>query len=187
MKPLFSLFWQICLFRRGPQDVPYAPGLLALLVILVLVLDAASIPLLSAFAIPSDDPRAPEPPSPLVQLAAQVLMLGGWLLAIRIILQFKRLNGRFVQTATAALGTDLITSLPQLLFYVVVVANPVQSPLVGLSQLALLILYIWDMLIKGQIYSQAMNISRIQGNLLSLALWFGLYALSTALLLPSPD
>ena len=187
MKALFSLFWQICLLRRGPQDVPYAVPLLVMLVLGVAGLDFASIPLLEAFAIPQTDPTAPAPPSPMIQMAAQLLMLGGWLLAVRLLLRFKRLQGRYVQTMSAALGTDLITSLPQMFFYVVVVSSPADSSLVGFAQVALLVLYIWDMLIKGHIYSQALNIGRVQGNLLSVALWVGLYALSVSLLLPSSN
>ena len=183
MKPLFALFWQICRFRRGPDDVPYAPALAGLLVAAVAGLVAASIVVLNSLALP---PPADVPVvSPSTQLLVQWLALAAWLVAIFMLLRFKNLTARYTQTLIAALGTDLITFVPQFAGFAILAANPAESVLAGLGQVIVLFVYIWDMLIKGHIYSRALDISRLQGNLLSLALSYGIFAVS-ALLIPLP-
>lgn len=183
MKPLLALFWQICRFRRGPQDVPFSPPLAGLLVVAVAGALGLSVLLLNALA--------PEPPAdrvalpPTQQLLVQWLALGAWMVVIYLLLRFKNLGARYVQTLIAALGTDLILVLPQLAAFVLMAPGSPESVLAGIGQFAILFVYIWDMLIKGHIYAQALNIGRLQGNLLSLALSYGIYALSTYLI-PMP-
>ena len=183
MKPLFALFWQICRFRRGPEDVPFAPALAGLLVVAVAALVGASVVVLGSLAPspPSDTPVVP----PATQLLVQWLALAAWLAAIFILLRFKNLTARYAQTLIAALGTDLIMFVPQFAGFALLAANPPESAIAGVGQVTVLFIYIWDMLIKGHIYSRALNISRLQGNLLSLALSYGIFAIS-ALLIPLP-
>src|SRR5690606_14600130 len=52
VKPLFALFWQICRFRRGPEDVPFAPALMAILLLAVAGLGSLSIVILSGVEQP---------------------------------------------------------------------------------------------------------------------------------------
>ena len=66
-----------------------------------------------------------------------------------------------------------------------VLTDPRDRAVAGVGQVLVLFIYLWDMLIKGHIYSRALNISRLQGNLLSLALSYGIFAIS-ALLIPLP-
>lgn len=178
LKPLFALFWQICRFQRGPEDVPYAPALAGLLVVVVAGLSGLSVLILNSVAPPAAD--APQI-SDTVQLLVQWLALGAWLAIIFLLLRFKNMTARFTQTVIAALGTDIIMTAPQLIGFVILASSPPESALAALGQFSVLVVYIWDMLIKGHIYSRAMNISRLQGNLLSLALSYGVFAISVAL------
>jgi len=180
LKPLFALFWQICRFRSGPADVPYAPALLGLMLVLVLTLGLSSIPLLSAY----DDPTKAVPPAQ--QVISMLFSVSAWMAILYGLLRFMNQGARYVQTMTAALGTDLIFGLPQVALYWLLLTAPEGSSVGLLAQTVLLVVYIWDMLVKGAIYSQALNIGRLQGNLLSLALSFGLFMLSTLLFLPPP-
>lgn len=180
LKPLFTLFWQICRFRSGPEDVPYAPALLGLMLVLVLTLGLSSIPLLSAY----DDPAKAVPAAQ--QVIALLFSVSSWMVILYALLRFMNHGARYVQTMTAALGTDLIFGVPQVVLYWLLLSSPAQSALAMLAQSVLLAVYIWDMLVKGAIYSRALGIGRLQGNLLSLALSFGLFMLSSLLFLPPP-
>ena len=42
MKALLQLFWQILRFKRGPEDVPYAPNLLWLLIVVNLTISISA-------------------------------------------------------------------------------------------------------------------------------------------------
>lgn len=181
LKPLFALFWQICIFRRGPHDVPYAPALTGLLLVLVAGLGALSIWLLAGVDSPRPDDK---PVAPFTQMLVQWLALAIWLGLVFVLLRFKGLGNRYLQTITAALGTDIIMALPQFASFTILATQAPESTLAAIGQFTLLFAYVWDMLIKGHIYAGALNISRLQGNLLSLALSFGLFALSAALIAP---
>lgn len=183
MKPLFALFWQICRFRRGPEDVPYAPALAALLVVAVAGLVGGSVLVLNGLAPPPGE-DAPALSTPM-QLLVQWVALVAWMLVIFLLLRFKNLSARYSQTLIAALGTDLVMFLPQFFGFAILAMSPSTSGVAGIGQFTVLFIYIWDMLIKGHIYSRALNISRLQGNLLSLALSYGIFALSAALI-PRP-
>lgn len=183
LKPLFTLFWQICRFRRGPQDVPFAPALAGLLLIAVAGLLGLSVMVLNGLA-PAPTEDAPLLSAPL-QLLVQWMALAVWMVVIYLLLHFKGMSARYVQVLIAALGTDLVMFVPQFAGFALLAQSTPDSPLAGIGQFAVLFVYIWDMLIKGHIYSQALNISRLQGNLLSLALSYAIFALST-LLIPTP-
>lgn len=184
MKPLFALFWLICRFRRGPEDVPYAPALAGLLVVAVAGLVGGSVLLLDGLAPPPSSPDIPQVASTL-QLLVQWVALAVWMVVVFALLRFKGHGARYVQTLIAALGTDLIMFVPQFIGFALMAVNAPDSAAAGLGQFTVLFVYIWDMLIKGHIYSRALDISRLQGNLLSLALSYGIFALS-ALLIPLP-
>lgn len=184
MKPLFALFWQICRFRRGPEDVPYAPALAGLLIVAVAGLVGGSVLILNGLTPPPSSPDIPQV-APTTQLLVQWAALAAWMTVMFTLLRFKGFGARFTQTVIAALGTDLIMFAPQFIGFAIIAVNGPESAASGLGQFTVLFIYIWDMLIKGHIYSRALNISRLQGNLLSLALSYGIFALS-ALLIPLP-
>lgn len=183
MKPLFALFWQICRFRRGPEDVPYAPALAGLLMVAVAILLALGGLLLQGLA--PDQPDADPQPTLFQSLLVQWLALAVWMGIVHGLLRFKKLGERFVQTLIAALGTDLIMALPQMTGFALLASQPKESVLAAVGQFSILFAYVWDMLIKGHIYARALNISRLQGNLLSLALSYGLFFVGAVLTSPS--
>lgn len=180
LKPLFTLFWQLCRFRCGPEDLPYSPARLLVVLLLELSLGLLAIPLLAQLD------TAESPPAVAPQLLALLFGLGTWMLAMNLLLRFKNLSARFVQTMTAALGADLILTLPQILLFLLILPQPPESPLAAVGRMGLLALYLWDLLVKGHIYSRALNLGRLQGNLLSLALAFGIFMASSLLFSPSP-
>ena len=171
MKPLFALFWQLCLFRRGPQDVPYSPVLLGALVLAELALGAALI-------------LGLEPIYLKQQLLGMVVALSAWLALVWLVLRFKGLDARYIQAMTACLGTDLLLSCAILPLQVYIVSSSADAALATPSRLVLLALLIWDILVKGRIYSGAMNLGRFQANILSITIWVIVLLLSDMFLPP---
>ncbi len=158
MKPLIALFWQLCLFRRGPQEVPYSPVLLGIFVVAELILGAFIV-----FTL--------EPLYAGQQLLGLLVALVAWLAIVWGLLRFKGLDARYVQTMTACLGTDLLLSLVIVPLQVYIISGGPEVALGLPARLVLLGLLLWDIMIKGHIYGMAMRLGRLQGNLLSITIW----------------
>lgn len=158
MKPLFTLFWQLCVFRRGPQDVPYSPVLLAVLVLAELLLGAAIIGQLETAYMGH-------------QMMGMVVALGAWLAMVWGLLRFKGLEARYVQAMTACLGTDLLLSAFTVPLQLYILSLPLDTGEGTWARVALLLTLIWDILVKGRIYSAALGLGRLQANLLSITIW----------------
>ncbi len=89
----------LCRFRRVPQDLPYSPQLLAVLLVAATLFD------LAVGAATGDAESA---------FAHSLLSSGLVLLLCWIALAIRRLNHRYVQTATALVACGLLISLVQL-------------------------------------------------------------------------
>ncbi len=169
MKALIYLFWQICTFRKGPQDVPYSPPLLGLLVVALVVLSL----LLTAYV---------EPAYFTQRFAGSVVAIALWFVVVYALLSVKKLIPRFLQTITACLGTDLLISMLSLPLQLLLISAPKSGMYSSLIQSLLLSLVIWDIVIKGRIYDSAMGLGRFGGNALAVALWIMLLMVSLSFL-----
>jgi hypothetical protein len=96
MMELLRLYAQIALLRRGPQDVPASPLLLALTVAALFAVNSTLGLLLSS-----------DSASWLPQLAVEIAFPLAWYAALLSVL--KR-SERFLQTATALFGYQLVLS-----------------------------------------------------------------------------
>ncbi len=165
MKPLFTLFWQLCRFQRGPQDVPHSPPLLAFLVILLLLLSGAMVLVF-------------EPTYMTEKLMGSAAALAAWFALVFLLLKFKGLGNRFAQTMTACIGTDLVINVLSLPFQAAIVNLPAESGVGAVGRFGLLALMIWDILVKGHIYAYSMNMGRLQGNFLAICMWLAILLIS---------
>lgn len=96
MMDLLRLYGQIALLRRGPQDVPASPVLLAGTVLAFFAVNAAVSVLLPPF------------PGPwLLHLLVEVLFLLAW---YAVLLRALKKPERFLQTVTALFGYQLVLS-----------------------------------------------------------------------------
>ncbi|MEO5622255.1 MAG: hypothetical protein ABJB02_07350 [Dokdonella sp.] len=138
----------LCRWRGGPQDFPFAPRLLAGLFVAGLALD-----LLVASAL-DDDAHA---------LARSVLSSGIVLGLCWVALAIRGVRNRYVQTATALLACSLAFSLLQL--PLALLAGPAPAPTAELSTLQVLIgwmtlaLFVWQVSVDAHIMRQAMDAS----------------------------
>lgn len=171
MKPLFVLFWQLCRFQKGPQDVPYSQALLLLLLLAEVALGLATLLVLKVDFF-------------LEQAMGMLLAMAVWTGMVWGLLSFKGLQARFVQAMTACLGTDLLMSFIVLPLQVYIVTQLADQEAGTPVRLAILVALIWDILIKARIYSLAMDLGRLQGNLLSISIWLIVLLLSNSFLPP---
>jgi hypothetical protein len=160
MPSFFELIRDICLLRRGPQDLPY------------------SIPLLAAVAASCV----------IVQLGVAVARnapIGGvltgaamWLVvtlgALNLILTLRGLRNRFVQSATALLGCALVftlLSVPIALLLDEPPATPQQmSPLQLLLGVVSLPLLIWKIIVDAHVFRHSFDVPFLSGVVIAL-LW----------------
>ena len=137
MFELLKLFFDICLFKKGPQDIP---GYSSLLRLLILVHMSVSY-LVLRLNMNSTDAAW--------QVLVEVILILG--LAWPILLLAKK-PVRFQQTASALLGTGAVISF---------IAIPAMATLVsqgtGLAFFAVILLMIWHWAVTGHIFSQALD------------------------------
>lgn len=173
-----SLFWQLCLLRTGPEQVPYSPAL-ALLVLAGWI--GVTLPL--AFAqLPADGTRI------FTFLVVNAVLA---VVALALLLAVRGFGARLQQTVTAFFGTDLIfnvLSWPLVLpFAGVPLRDPAPAHVAALAaQLALLA---WGLVVKGHILRSALEVPRLSGWLLAVAITLFTTALAGALfpdLMPAP-
>lgn len=169
MKAIIQLYWQICRMRIGPDQVPAV----ATLTVFTFLAYAA----LSFFA------RIVIGGLPLDYSAISLLaIIGFWAVLVYSVLLFKGVANRFQQTFTAALGTDVLLTCLSVPLIVIGANVPETSPLASLAAIMMLVLFVWDVLVKGFIFHHAFNVSPLQGNLFSFMLNFVILRLDQALL-----
>ncbi len=141
----FYLFLEICLFRRGPQDVPASYVLLAVCGMLYMATGVLTLLTLAS---------APEN-----ALLHAITDFGTYGMITWLLLLLRSRSPRFLQTFTAMLGTGALIS---------VVAWPIttwrtQDPSAGgLSTLILWGVVIWSIAVTAHIVQHALEIRRAQ-------------------------
>lgn len=137
MYQLILLFFDICLFKKGPQDIPVSAGLLFFLIpiyagvsFLILLLNT-------------------DTNSAILQICIEIALVLGF---SKVILYFANKPERYLQTACALVATDTLIS-----FF----ALPVMATLIGqgsaVSFFSIIILMLWHWNVSGYIFSQALE------------------------------
>ncbi len=140
--PIFKLFLDICLFRKGPQDIPLSRFLLAITLIFTLstsmVLSWVEVELFQA----------------VLQSVCATLLLVGFFFGM---LKMAKKITRFPQTLIAVLAADgIITGLAIPLVLVSAVLPEWQA----IVSLVLLAMMLWELAVLGHIIQQAMDFPR---------------------------
>ncbi len=137
MYNLLMLFFEICLFKKGPQDVPVSTVLFFLLIpayaiisFLILVL---SVDVISA----------------ILQVLVEIAFV---LVSSKVILYFAKKPERYIQTTCALIATDTLISF---------IALPVMATLIGqgtaLAFFSIVALMLWHWTVSGHIFSNALD------------------------------
>jgi hypothetical protein len=139
---LFDLFLDICLFRRGPQDVPAGMPLLKLC-LLGYGLSGFLVLLLST-----------PPPVAILQILLDLVLLAGLL---QLALLARRHTQRFTQTLSALAGTGTLMGLLALPLMGWIVRQGSDGD-IQLPSLLLLGLMAWSIAIMAQILRHALDV-----------------------------
>lgn len=145
MKLLFSLFLDICLLRKGPQDLPDSSFLLALALFLDLFL-STSVGIVGGQGIDS-----------MVQAGVAAALLVAFLVAILYATSHVE---RLRKTVTAALGCDALITLAAL--PITAVSDLIQG--VGFM---ILIILLWNLVVFAHILRHALGVGYALGFALS--------------------
>lgn len=154
---LIAPFWDICRFKRPPQDIPASRFLFNL--VLCLQVLAGTIVNLVGFSITE---------ACLLSLLMTTLLL----LAIRTLLLVRGHAGRLLQTATAFMGASIVLFPPALglrYWFYVIEKSGTESNLAGYAWICL---FFWECFIAAHILRHALGIKLMAGFLISLAYVF---------------
>jgi hypothetical protein len=133
--------------RAGPQTLPAAPGLLTAIVVVDLLLSVAVL------STGLDSGQA---------LLMVAMSIGAGLLFCYAALYLRSLSNRFLQTATALFGTDIIITLVAmpLSFIAIQPLAPDGTGTLGPDvALGLLIVTVWVLAVVGGIFRHALELS----------------------------
>jgi hypothetical protein len=152
MRALFDLFLDICLFRKGPQDVPSS---LALLKLCLLGYGLSGLLVLL--------PTTPAPVA-ILQILLDLALLAGLL---HLALWLRRHPRRFEQTLSALTGIGTLIGLLALPPTIWIVGQGSDGN-IELPSLLLLVLMVWSIAIMAHILRHALEIPIWAGTLYAL-------------------
>lgn len=147
MTALIRLLIRICLFRNGPEDMPYIPPLLGLLLVAWFVVQVLSGVLQQSMPLPQ-------------MIGVQFLSMAVLQVGTAAVLVFKNLTARWTQTAMALIGVDLVMStaaLPLLLIDYLAGAS------LGFVNVLSLLLISWQLAVQSFIFHRALRVSPFLG------------------------
>ena len=161
MNSAFLILRDILLLRRGPQDLPYSTQLLTSAVAASIVVQAiAGAVLVNATAT--------------VIVVSAFISVGLTLVALNLMLGIRRLRNRFIQTATALLGCNLlfsIISIPAALILPTKPTSPEQMPMLALLLAPLAFACaIWQLAVNAHILRHSLDIP-FWGGVAMVLLW----------------
>ena len=156
MYALFDLFFEICLFRKGPQDVPAGMALLKLCLLGYGLSGLAMLLLSTPF------------PVAILQILLDLVLLAGLL---HLALLARRHPRRFEQTLSALTGTGALIGLLALPLVVWITQQGSEGD-IQLPSLLLLALMAWSIAIMAHILRHALNIPLWAGALSALGYTF---------------
>ncbi len=154
MSTLIRFFVELCLLRRGPQDLPGSSALLGL-VLAVHLVTAVLVGLAAGLTVPVAVGQG---------LADALLILGLLLLALRVTDR----RPRFLQLATALFGAGVLLGLFALAPLSLVAGAEARGE-ASLAGLPLLVLLFWSLLVTGHILRHGFDLRLGQGVLIAVA------------------
>ncbi len=157
MTAILSMYWSICLLKRGPQ---YVPSQTVFLIIVVSANLFANTILQLSFI---------ETETPLSVFSFMLVSLALTCVFVWAALHMKKQLNRFPQTISAMVGCDLMITLIGS-FAIGLLSSG--SPNDQLTQGIAVLFAIWTFAVWGYVLHHALNISVLQGISLSMAMVF---------------
>ncbi len=148
MAALFHLFLDICLFRKGPQDVP-ASGALLWLCLIGYGLSGLAV-LLAGF----------EPALALLETVVEIILLAGLCYGL---LSLAHHRARFVQTLTTLAGTGALLTVMAFPLVIWIGQENARHEQGMLSTLLFFGLVGWSLAVTAHVLRHALSVSRTLG------------------------
>ncbi len=138
MFDIIKMVFDICLFKKGPQDLPYSKWLLQLLLVVYVSIRVLMLSIHFAWL------------DVLLQVIVEIVLVAGF---IWMMLTVARKQGRFYQVVCAVLGTDALIS-----FFALPGFATMETGQSGWSVfLVMLALIAWHWAVTGHIISNALE------------------------------
>ncbi|MEO8803723.1 MAG: hypothetical protein ABI304_10225 [Rudaea sp.] len=157
MQPLLILLRDICLLRRGPQDLPYSPRLLVTICVASVALQLFIAQILGIEGN---------------TIVASLLGLGFNLGVLYVLLSLRGVRSRFVQTGSALLACALLFALLSLPIALLAGGKPPTpenvTPLQLLLGLVSLPIVIWKIVIDAHILRHSLNLPFFAGLIIAI-------------------
>ncbi len=144
-----KLIWGLCIFKHGPQDLPFSRVMLGILIAINYAIAAIGLyyrhTLLDAFWVPA-------------------VLIAVMCAYIYVVLYLRRRPERAPQTLLAVLGSNALISLIAILILVFVVllglivgSNGLMSSFVGVAKALIICCYLWSLVVEGNIFRHALS------------------------------
>lgn len=138
MMLLLRLFFNICLLRQAPQDIPYSQMLLRILIVIYAIVAVLAL-------LPTDNLL-----KTLFEVSVEIILIAAFVWGVLVYSQKK---GRFVQVLCAFLGTDALIST----FALPALAFTSMNELSDGVMIALFCLMVWHWVVCGHIIRHALS------------------------------
>ena len=132
---VINAFWEIALFRRGPEELPSSQILLSFAILSYLVVNGLGASLVGA--------------SPVLVPVVDLLLLGAAGAGLLFAAGYPQ---RLRQMLTALCGADAVVQFISLPFSAMMASSPSL-----LSTIALVVLLLWSLAVYGSIFSRAVS------------------------------
>ncbi len=153
LKTLFNSFLEICLFQRGPQDLPTSGFFLGI----VFVISLSVALLLNLINLSFQH-----------AVVAVILNFAVVIIITQLILRLYNKPMRFVQTLTAQLGAGIVISVFAVPVVVMLVYAEKHDVSMTTGSLFWLGLFIWEIAVTAHILRHALSTTLLQGFLISI-------------------
>lgn len=151
MRQIVTYFWQICVLKAGPQQLPRSTAVLSFIFALYFLVAAITV-------------ATTRPQQNLVGI------LGGALIGVLLeafivwcLLLYKQVTWRFIATMSALLGTNAIILVILMPMNMIMINIGQDTTIRFITELAALVCLGWWLAIAGWILHHAVNISILQG------------------------
>jgi hypothetical protein len=171
--PLLRAYIDICRFKRGPQDLPSSPFLLAATTIVYALLQM----LIALLDLKLQD-------AVLLGLLASLLLLVSTTLLLHIV----RLGNRWVQTATAFAGTGTVFSIAALPLVIGLAIEDNGQATAMLPRTLWFTLLMWNLAVIAHIWKNALSTNIAVGIALSIAFYYlSFYIIGSVIEFPATE
>ena len=138
---MFTMFWNLCLLRTGPERMPTTPAFIATVLVLDVALDIAALIPLNVVSVAA--------------IGAIFATIATIAVATYGVLSLKGFQARFAATFVAIIGSDVVITLVQLAL--LPIALVLGEAVLGVVLFASLL---WALAVIGFIFQRALEVGR---------------------------